>query len=97
VIQQRELALKERELDHKIDIENKKLQVNAATSAGNLFIQQERVESENDRSAANTMAKLATDAVRENVKAQVEGTKLAIEAAKTLQQRRGPMEQGGAE
>jgi len=97
VIQQRELALKERELDHKIDIENKKLQVNAATSAGNLFIQQERVESENDRSAANTMAKLATDAVRENVKAQTEGTKLAIEAAKTLQQRRGPMERGGAE
>ena len=64
--------------------------------AGNLVIQQERVESENDRSAANTMAKLATDAVRENVKAQIEGTKLAIEASKTLQERKGPINRGEA-
>ena len=97
IIQMKEIELKERELDHKIDIDNKKLQVSAATQAGNLYIQQERVESENDRSAANTMAKLATDAVRENVKAQVDGTRLAIEAARTLQQRQGPIQNGGGE
>lgn len=90
IIQMKELNLKEKELDHKIDIENKKLQVSAAVQAGNLVIQQERVESENDRSAANTMVKLATDAVRENVKAQVEGTKLAIEASRELRDRRAP-------
>lgn len=90
IIQMRELDLKEKELDHKIDIDNKKLQVTSATAAGNLYIQQERVESENDRSAANTMAKLATDAVRENVKAQTDGTRLAIEAARVLQQRDKP-------
>ena len=95
IIQMKEIELKERELDHKIDIDNKKLQVSAANQAGNLVIQQERVESENDRAAANTMAKLATDAVRENVKAQMEGTRLAIEAARTLQQREGPIQSGG--
>lgn len=92
IIQQKELALKERELEHKIDIDNKKLQVNAAAQAGNLVIQQERVESENDRSAANIMVKLATDAVRENTRAQVEGTRLAIDASRELQQRRGPIQ-----
>jgi hypothetical protein len=71
IIQMKEIELKERELDHKIDIDNKKLQVSAANQAGNLYIQQERVESENDRAAATTMAKLATDAVRENDKAQM--------------------------
>ena len=85
-IKDREVVLKEKELDHKIDFDNKKLQVNAATSAGNLYIQQERVESENERSAANTMVKIATDATRENLKAQIEGTRLAIETAKTLRQ-----------
>ena len=90
IIQMRELDIKQKELDHKIDIDNKKLQVNAANSAGNLYIQQERVESENDRAAANTMAKLATDAVRENVKAQTEGTRLAIEATRMLQERNAP-------
>ena len=84
------MSLKQKELDHKIDIDNKKLQVNAANSAGNLYIQQERVESENDRAAASTMAKLATDAVRENVKAQTEGTRLAIEATRMLQERNAP-------
>jgi hypothetical protein len=90
IIQQRELELKAKELDHKIDIDNKKLQITAATSAGNLYIQQERVESENDRAAAITMAKLATDAVRENIKAQSDGTRLAIEAARVLQERDKP-------
>ena len=85
-IKDRETKIKEQELVHKIDFDNKKLQVNAATSAGNLYIQQERVESENERSAANTMVKIATDATRENLKAQVEGTRLAIEIAKTLGQ-----------
>lgn len=87
IIQMKELELKERELDHKIELDNKKLEVTAATSAGNLYIQQERVESENDRSAANTMVKLATDAVAANTKAQTEGTRLAIDAARTLQNR----------
>ena len=85
-IKDRETKIKEQELVHKIDFDNKKLQVNAATSAGNLYIQQERVESENERSAANTMVKIATDATRENLKAQIEGTRLAMEIAKTLRQ-----------
>ena len=87
IIQMKELELKERELDHKIGLDTKKLEISAATSAGNLYIQQERVESENDRAAANTMAKLATDAVSANTKAQVDGGRLAIQAAQVLQQR----------
>lgn len=92
IIQMKELELKAKELDHKIDIDNKKLQVNAAATAGNLYIAQERVESENDRSAANTMVKLATDSVRENVKAQMDGTRLAIEVARELRESRKPQQ-----
>ena len=98
IIQMRELDIKEKELQHKIDIDTKKMQINAATSAGNLYIQQERVESENDRSAATTMAKIATDAAKENVKAQMDGTRLALEAARLLQQKNisvGPNMGGG--
>ena len=95
IIQMRELDIKQKELDHKIDIDNKKLQINAAASAGNLYIQQERVESENDRAAASTMAKLATDAVRENVKAQTDGTRLAIEATRMLQERNASAPKAG--
>lgn len=84
IIQQKELELKEKELNHKIELENKKLQINAATSAGNLYIQQERVESENERSAANTMVKLATDSAREEVKTKIEGARIALEVAKEL-------------
>jgi hypothetical protein len=94
IIQMKEIELKEKELNHKIDIDNKKLQVSAAVQAGNLVVQQERVESENDRAAANTMAKLATDAVRENVKAQLEGTRLAIDAARELRDRSAPQPGG---
>lgn len=92
IIQMKELELKQKALDHKIDIDNKKLQVSAAVQAGNLVIQQERVESENDRSAAGTMAKLATDAARENVKAQTEATRLAIEVSRELRDRRAPQQ-----
>jgi hypothetical protein len=68
-------------------IDTKKLEIAAASAAGNLYLQQERIESENDRAAANTVAKLATDAVSANTKAQVEGGRLSIEAARILQQR----------
>jgi hypothetical protein len=90
IIQMRELDIKEKELQHKIDIDTKKMQINAATSAGNLYIQQERVESENDRAAATTMAKLATDAAREEVKTKLESTRLAIEIARELRDRSVP-------
>ena len=90
VIQMRELDLKEKELEHRMEVDKRKLQISAATSAGNLYIQQERVESENDRSAANTMAKIATDAVRANIAVQTEGARLAIDAARMLQERDKP-------
>jgi hypothetical protein len=38
------------------------------------------------------MAKLATDSVRENVKAQMDGTRLAIEVARELRESRKPQQ-----
>lgn len=93
MIQMKELELKEKELQHKIDIDNKKLQVSAANQAGNLIIQQERIESENDRAAANVMAKLATDAVVQNTKTQIEGARLAIETHRELRDSQKPKEE----
>jgi hypothetical protein len=90
IIQKRELDLKERELEHKIDLDNKKLQVSAATSAGNIVIQQERVQSENERATANTMTKLAIEASRQDIDTKLQGARMAIEAAKTLTDRTAP-------
>jgi hypothetical protein len=92
IIQMKELELKERELNHKIDIDTKKLQVNAAGQAGNIIIQQERIESEKDKAAATTMAKLAVDAVRENTKTEVEKARLAIEAQRVMKEGQQPQQ-----
>ena len=80
-IQQRELAIKEAELQHKIEMDKMKLELEAAKTKINKELQEDRLESEDKREGVRIAAKLATDAAKD----QKEEAKLALDAAKQLQ------------
>ena len=80
-IQQRELAIKEQELEHKKQMDIAKLELEAEKARMNENLQQNRLESEDKREGVRIAAKLATDASKE----QQEEAKIVMEAAKQLQ------------
>ena len=81
IIQQRELAIKEAELQHKIEMDKLKLELEAAKTKINKDLQEDRLESEDKREGVRIAAKLATDAAKD----QKEEAKLVLDAAKQLQ------------
>ena len=81
IIQQRELAIKEAELQHKIEMDKLKLELEAAKTKINKDLQEDRLESEDKREGVRIAAKLATDAAKD----QKEEAKLVMDAAKQLQ------------
>ena len=83
-IQQRELAIKEAELKHKMDMDNKKHQLDTATKVGNLELQTERLASENDRAAGQLAARIAVDLDKEQRQDKREGAKIGLEIAKEI-------------
>jgi hypothetical protein len=96
IIQMKEIEIKERELEHKIDIDNKKLQINAAVQAGGIALQQERITSENDRAATKLMTDVAITAIKENVASQQVNLDSAIRVSQELRNRK-PVTPNGAE
>jgi len=80
-IQQRELAIKEAELQHKIEMDKMKLELEAAKTKINKDLQEDRLESEDRREGVRIAAKLATDASKDSK----EEAKIVLDAAKKLQ------------
>ena len=90
-IQQRELAIKEQELEHKKQMDIAKLELEAQKAMMNNKNQTERLESENKREGARlgvALTKNSTDAQLQSEKikneAVAEGTKLALETVREL-------------
>ena len=83
-IQQREIAIKEEELKHKIEMDRASLDLDATTKIGNLDLQAERIKSENKRAGASIGARIATELDKEQRKDKREGAKLGLEIAKEL-------------
>lgn len=83
-IQQRELAIKEQELKHKMEMDRASLDLDATTKIGNLDLQAERIKSENKRAGASIGARIATDLDKEQRKDKREGAKIGLEIAKEL-------------
>lgn len=79
-IQMRELALKEKELDHKIAKDMKQLEIDAVTAAATNRMQLERIDSDAAREAARISVKVA----ELDTKEQNEAIRLALEVADTL-------------
>ena len=80
-IQQRELAIKEQELEHRKQMDLAKLELDAQKARMNDNLQKERIDAENKKEGVRIAAKLATDASKE----QQAEAKIVMEAAKQLQ------------
>ena len=60
-IQQRELALKEKEFEHKKNLDIAKLETDMKAKMGNIEVQRERIESEEKRDGIKLGAKMASE------------------------------------
>ena len=83
-IQQRELALKEAEFEHKKQLDIAKLQSDAQAKAANVEVQKDRIESEEKREGARLgvqIAQKADDARREDIR---DGIELGREIAREI-------------
>ena len=83
-IQQRELALKEAEFEHKKQLDIAKLQSDAQAKAANVEVQKDRIESEEKREGARLGVKIAQDADdarREDIR---DGIELGREIAREI-------------
>jgi hypothetical protein len=83
-IQMKELELKETELQHRIQMDVAKLQLDAAAKDGNLEVQRERIAAESQRAGAQMSIKVAADAAAADRADRREGARMGLEIAKEL-------------
>tara|TARA_R110002020_G_scaffold172144_2_gene362378 strand:- start:4792 stop:7236 length:2445 start_codon:yes stop_codon:yes gene_type:complete len=89
VIQQKEIALKEAEFAHRKEMDVAKLQSDMQSKMGNLQLQKDRLESEEQREGAKLGVKLATDLDQSRKDDIREGTNIGLEIARELGNRDG--------
>ena len=83
-IQQRELALKEAEFKHKIDMDVAKLQSDIAGRQATRGVELVRMESQERQEGARLGVKIATDADKLSKEEQMEGVKLGAKIAESI-------------
>ncbi|MGB0402225.1 hypothetical protein, partial [Stenotrophomonas sp.] len=83
-LKEREVALKEKEAQHDAVVDMEKLQIERLRTAGNLQVQEDRVEAENQRNAANIAARMATQLDASQRKDRLAGTQIGLEIAKDI-------------
>jgi hypothetical protein len=79
-IQQRELAIKEKELQHTIEMDKLRFELDKVTKEANALVQADRVDAERERAAANMSVKAA----ELDQKTKVETARTILEMAKGL-------------
>ena len=85
-IQQRELALKEAEFEHKRELDLAKLRIDATAKANTTEVEKERIASQERQEGARLGVKIATEQdklTRSDVK---EGVQIGLDIAKQLEQ-----------
>jgi len=83
-MQQRELAIKEQELQHKIAMDMAKLEQQGTKDAANMALQKTRLESEEKREGARLGLKAATELDKAERQDRREGAKIGLEIAREL-------------
>jgi len=83
-IQQRELAIKEMELKHKVEMDKAKLELEKTKATENADLQELRIRSEDRRAGAQLGARLAAELDRAQRKDKLEGAKIGLAIAKEL-------------
>jgi hypothetical protein len=85
-IQQRELALKEAEFQHKRELDMQKLQMEMQSTAIKTETERERIASQERQEGARLGVRIATEKDKLEQKDQLEGVKYGIEIARTIAQ-----------
>lgn len=83
-IQQKELQIKEMEIQGKLAIERERLQLDALKSKANVDVQMQRIRSEDRREGARLGVRVASQIEDAKVSQKLEGTRLGIDIAKSL-------------
>jgi hypothetical protein len=81
-IQMRELALKETELKHKIDMDTQKLALEGIKAGGNLAVRREEIASADEREAARAGVRLATQVLNNQNEETTASIRAGVELAK---------------
>lgn len=85
-IQQREIALKEAEFNHKREMDMAKLQAEMQNKQASREVELERISSQERQEGARLGVRVATENDRLNREEQLEGVKLGVEIAKSISQ-----------
>jgi hypothetical protein len=88
-IQQRELALKEAEFQHKRELDMQKLQIEAQKILSKDEIEKERIDSQERQEGARLGVKIASEKDKLERQDQMQGLKYGVEIARTLAQNEG--------
>ena len=80
----REIKLKEDQAKHNAIMELERFKMDTAAKAGNLAVQQERLDADMQRDAANISARMATQLDANSRKEKTEGAKLGVKIATDL-------------
>jgi len=83
-IKEREVALKEAEAKHDALVDLEKLKLEQAKAVSNASIQEDRLQADVQRDAANIAARLATQLDNRQSKERVEGAKIGLKVAEDL-------------
>jgi hypothetical protein len=83
-MQQRELAIKEQELQHKIAMDMARLDQQEVKDAANMALQKTCLESEEKREGARLGLKAATELDKEERKDKREGAKIGLDIAREM-------------
>lgn len=85
-LKEREVALKESEARHEALVDLEKLKLEQAKVVANTSLQEDRLEADVQRDAANIAARLATQLDNRQSKERIEGTKIGLKVAEDLAQ-----------
>ena len=96
-LKEREVALKEAEAKHDAVLDMEKLKLEAQKVAGNLMMGEERLESENQRSAAQIGAKLAVDLDKGQRQERQKGVDIGLRVAEMMTEGTNDRAAGGTE
>lgn len=84
IIQQKEIALKEAEFEHKKNMDLQKLQAEIQARQDKNAVERERIESQEVQEGARIGAKIAMESDSSDRKDQIEGAKMGVEIVKSM-------------
>jgi hypothetical protein len=83
-LEERRVALEEAKAQHQALVDKEKLEIDRIRAAGNLQVQEDRLEAENQRAAAQIGARLATQLDAREGKERMKGAEIGLKVAENI-------------